>query len=179
MTAKKNNKMRARETRKRKKDYVRELEEKVMSLTDENTKLKEQINKYKERETKANLDQDNATQLERVLEEDRKFVINWMNGAPWVHEDQNNDSETAENESVKELPVRCQLQSNSRIKFIDWMFDIILRNLVSEKYKFKLHNNEDVKRLNHDEIKRLGKLTKVCFWTLYIFLFPKYYHFEL
>ena len=82
MTAKKNNKMRARETRKRKKDYVRELEEKVMSLTDENTKLKEQINKYKERETKANLDQDNATQLERVLEEDRKFVINWMNGAP-------------------------------------------------------------------------------------------------
>lgn len=74
--------MRARETRKRKKDYVRELEEKVMSLTDENTKLKEQINKYKERETKANLDQDNATQLERVLEEDRKFVINWMNGAP-------------------------------------------------------------------------------------------------
>jgi len=49
--------------------------------------------------------------------------------------------------------------STTRVKFLEKMFDIILDNLISDKYKFKLFHSED-ETVCYDELKRLTKLSK-------------------
>lgn len=46
------------------------------------------------------------------------------------------------------------------MKFIDKMFDIILENLMNQKYKFKLHHCEEPITVDFNEIKKIAKMTK-------------------
>lgn len=75
----KNNKLRARETRKRKKNYISELEDRITALEVENARLQDIIKSYKKKEVDGNL-QSEAITLDKVLEQDQQLIKNWMNG---------------------------------------------------------------------------------------------------
>lgn len=69
----KNNRLKARETRKRKKNYVSELEEKVTNLEVENNKLRDQIALLQNRLSAAELGEENKELLIRVRAQGRNF----------------------------------------------------------------------------------------------------------
>jgi len=72
-TKKEKNKIKARESRKRKKNYISELEDKVDQLQVENRRLKEELEIIKQQLTKKDLGEDTKSLLTRVIEQGMNF----------------------------------------------------------------------------------------------------------
>jgi hypothetical protein len=76
---KEKNKIKARESRKRKKDYISQLEDRIAILEVENLKLMRQLNEKNEKDTKQSLGSENPT-YDQVKAFDEKFLEAWKNG---------------------------------------------------------------------------------------------------
>lgn len=74
-----NNKIRARETRKRKKNYIRELEDRINVLEAENHELKQKLRDQDFNKSKESL-QGEAIYLDKMKKADEEVLVAWMNG---------------------------------------------------------------------------------------------------
>ncbi|CAI2368524.1 unnamed protein product [Moneuplotes crassus] len=163
---KEKNKLKARETRKRKKNYISELEDKVTSLEVENNKLRDEICLLQNKLSAAELGEENKHLLTRVRAQDEKYHENLKEGkgigeVPDAPEESIIDSGVTKCSRKKAfVPDQLVFGCNQpRIHFLDKVFDMILDNLCCEKYKFKLLHCED-RRPEYEEIKKLEKASK-------------------
>lgn len=155
---KENNRIKARETRKRKKNYITELETRIEILEQENRQLKEIINQHKIDKQKETLS--GQANLESVQAQDQKLIDQWMNGfgicgqAPSDKTTEGDDSNSSRTTDM--LAKYCNY---TRIKFLMKLFDIILDNIVAPKYRFKLYHSSDT-ILELEELKKFSRMKK-------------------
>ncbi|CAI2368908.1 unnamed protein product [Moneuplotes crassus] len=163
---KEKNRIKARETRKRKKNYVSELEDKVATLEIENKRLHDQIALLQNRLSANELGEENKSLLSRLRDQDQKYHENLKEGKglceyPDPPEESVIESGIIDPRSTSEdnklhIIFGC---NQPRIHFLDKVFDIIIDNLLCEKYRFKFLHCQS-RRPSFDELKKLQKASK-------------------
>lgn len=116
---KEKNKLRARQTRKRKKDYIETLEEQIGILEAENHRLRQIIEESKNKEAKQHLSEE-AVSLEKVQEIDKKMLEMWVNGKSWWVSSSSDNAMTdkSDNKSVDRHSVNKVSHNYTRIQFL-------------------------------------------------------------
>ena len=141
------------------KNFISSLKDEIEVLKSENAQLRDKISLFEQKEVNGSLKSD-AIHLDKVREDDQEFIKRWVNGYSWGGNDNHTEADSTESDTAKSTPITRNAMDNSRIKFLDKMFNIILDNLVSEKYKFKLHNADWVLGIDYAEVKKIAKMTE-------------------